>query len=82
MLFLLTASTGSRGQRKTNFQPIGNISSLRLAQDRDFGIVFILVFIWYFRDLEAPTEWGESGACLIANPEHVKLRAFSTNIHK
>jgi len=40
------------------------------------------VLIYTEKDLEAPTEWGESGACLIANPEHVKLRAFSTNIHK
>jgi len=40
------------------------------------------VLIYTQKDLEVPTQWGESEACLIANPEHVKLRSFSTNIHK
>merc|ERR1712050_621885 len=40
------------------------------------------VLIYTEKDLEAPTQWGESEACLIANPEHVQLRSFSTNIHR
>lgn len=41
------------------------------------------VLIYTNKDLEVPNaDWGESEACLIANPEHVKLRSFSTNIHR
>ena len=47
------------------------------------SVDFCVIFFSHFRDLEIPNEeWGESEACLIANPEHVKLRSFSTNIHR
>ena len=40
------------------------------------------ILIYTHKDLEAPVEWGESDACLIQDSEEVKLRSFSTNIHR
>jgi len=40
------------------------------------------ILIYSHKDLEVPMEWGESDACLIKNSEEVKLRSFSTNIHR
>jgi mitotic spindle assembly checkpoint protein MAD2 len=40
------------------------------------------ILIYSHKDLEVPLEWGESDACLIQNSEEVKLRSFSTNIHR
>lgn len=43
----------------------------------------IFFFIWFdLRDSEVPTGWDESDACIIENSEEVKLRSFSTNIHR
>ena len=36
----------------------------------------------FSRDLVAPETFGESDACIIENSEEVKLRSFSTNIHR
>ena len=40
------------------------------------------ILIYSHKDLDVPQEWGESDACLIKNSEEVKLRSFSTNIHR
>ena len=40
------------------------------------------ILIYTHKDLDVPMEWGESDACLIQNSEDVKLRSFSTNIHR
>ena len=40
------------------------------------------ILIYTHKDLEVPMEWAESDACLIQNSEEVKLRSFSTNIHR
>ena len=34
------------------------------------------------RDLEVPEMWEESGPQIIANSQEVRLRSFSTAIHK
>ncbi len=48
-----------------------------------------LLFIWYSylliytdKDLEVPGEWGETGAQFIDNSIEVRLKSFSTLIHK
>ena len=40
------------------------------------------ILIYTHKDLDVPMEWGESDACMIQNSEEVKLRSFSTNIHR
>ena len=40
------------------------------------------ILIYSHKDLDVPMEWGESDACIIQNSEEVKLRSFSTNIHR
>ncbi|TRY75092.1 hypothetical protein TCAL_00609 [Tigriopus californicus] len=40
------------------------------------------VLIYTKKDVDVPTAWSESDACLISNCEVVKLRSFSTGIHK
>jgi len=40
------------------------------------------VLIHSEKDTEVPQTWGESDNCFISNSEEVKLRSFSTNIHK
>jgi len=40
------------------------------------------ILIYTHKDLVAPETWGESDACIIENSEEVKLRSFSTNIHR
>merc|ERR1712117_48208 len=40
------------------------------------------ILIYTHKDLVAPDTWGESDACIIENSEEVKLRSFSTNIHR
>lgn len=34
------------------------------------------------RDAQVPAQWDDSAPCFIANSEQVKLRSFSTRIHK
>ena len=40
------------------------------------------ILIYSHKDLEVPMEWGETDACIIQDSEEVKLRSFSTNIHR
>jgi len=40
------------------------------------------ILIYTHSNTEVPVEWGESDPCYIANSEEVKLRAFSTAVHK
>ena len=40
------------------------------------------ILIYSHKDLEVPVEWGETDACIIQDSEEVKLRSFSTNIHR
>jgi len=40
------------------------------------------ILIYTHRDTTVPQEWGESDPCYIANSEEVKLRSFSTAVHK
>ena len=40
------------------------------------------ILVYTDKDLNVPQEWGESGACMIDNSQEVKLRSFSTTIHK
>lgn len=40
------------------------------------------ILIYTHKNLDVPREWGESDGCLIQNSEEVKLRSFSTNIHR
>ena len=44
------------------------------------GVFDILVYT--DKDLEVPNEWGESGPGIISNCEEVRLRSFTTTIHK
>lgn len=40
------------------------------------------ILIYTHKDLDVPNEWGESDACVITNSEEVKLRSFSTSVHR
>jgi mitotic spindle assembly checkpoint protein MAD2 len=40
------------------------------------------ILIYTDKDTEVPTNWGESGPHFIANSEEVRLRSFTTTIHK
>merc|ERR1712076_29150 len=40
------------------------------------------ILIYTHSDAEVPLQWGESDPCYIANSEEVKLRSFSTAVHK
>ena len=40
------------------------------------------VLIYTDKDAEVPTSWGESGPHFVANSEEVRLRSFTTTIHK
>jgi len=40
------------------------------------------ILIYTHKDMEVSDEWGESDPCFIANSEEVKLRSFSTAVHK
>ena len=55
---------------------------------------FILLSVWFLttgtfnllfytdKDQDVPEEWEESGPSLIPNSQEVKLRSFTTSIHK
>lgn len=48
-----------------------------------FDVVGVFdVLVYTDKDLDVPDEWGESGACMITNSVQVKLRSFSTTVHK
>ena len=40
------------------------------------------ILIYTDKDLQVPTEWGETGAQFIDNSVEVRLKSFSTLIHK
>jgi len=40
------------------------------------------ILIYSHSDTAVPAEWGESDPCYIINSEEVKLRSFSTGVHK
>jgi mitotic spindle assembly checkpoint protein MAD2 len=40
------------------------------------------ILIYTHTDTAVPEAWGESDPCYIANSEEVKLRSFSTAVHK
>eukprot|EP00095_Tigriopus_kingsejongensis_P003647 maker-scaffold2352_size16672-snap-gene-0.7 protein:Tk03647 transcript:maker-scaffold2352_size16672-snap-gene-0.7-mRNA-1 annotation:"mitotic spindle assembly checkpoint protein mad2a" len=40
------------------------------------------ILIYTKKDLECPDTWGENDGCMITNSEELKLRSFSTGIHK
>ena len=40
------------------------------------------ILIYSHSDTTVPAEWGESDPCYIINSEEVKLRSFSTGVHK
>ncbi|KAK3089038.1 hypothetical protein FSP39_000332 [Pinctada imbricata] len=40
------------------------------------------VLVYTDKDIDVPESWGENGPCLIENSEEVRLRSFSTTIHK
>jgi len=40
------------------------------------------ILIYTHSNTEVPEEWGDSDPCYIANSEEVKLRSFSTAVHK
>lgn len=51
------------------------------------GMVFCMagsfdVLIYTDKDAEVPFNWGESGPHFITNSEEVRLRSFTTTIHK
>merc|ERR1712106_548451 len=40
------------------------------------------ILIYTHQDADVPSQWGDSDPCFIANSEEVKLRSFSTAVHK
>ncbi|KAK2192395.1 hypothetical protein NP493_30g02012 [Ridgeia piscesae] len=40
------------------------------------------ILVYTDKDLEVPSEWGESAPGIISNSEEVRLRSFTTTIHK
>lgn len=40
------------------------------------------ILVYTDKDAEVPSAWGESGPHFIINSEEVRLRSFSTTIHK
>merc|ERR1719249_389049 len=40
------------------------------------------ILIYTHSNTEVPLQWGESDPCYISNSEEVKLRSFSTAVHK
>merc|ERR1711931_232936 len=40
------------------------------------------ILIYTHSDAEVPEDWGDSDPCFILNSEEVKLRSFSTSVHK
>ncbi|OWF37514.1 mitotic spindle assembly checkpoint protein MAD2A-like [Mizuhopecten yessoensis] len=40
------------------------------------------LLVYTDKDVEVPSSWGEDGPHFIANSEEVRLRSFSTSIHK
>ena len=40
------------------------------------------LLVYTDKDLEVPESWGESGPQFIADSEEVRLRSFTTTIHK
>jgi len=40
------------------------------------------ILVYTEKDTEVPKEWGETGPHLINNSEEVKLKSFSTKVHK
>ena len=40
------------------------------------------ILIYTHKNVDVPETWGDSDACIIQNSEEVKLRSFSTGIHK
>lgn len=40
------------------------------------------LLVYTDKDLNVPEMWEESGPCIINNSEDVRLRSFSTTIHK
>lgn len=61
----------------------------RLISLRSIGKVYTFYVIGSFdllvytdKDLEVPDSWGESGPQFVADSEEVRLRSFTTTIHK
>ena len=40
------------------------------------------ILVYTDKDLQVPDSWKESGPAMISNSQEVKLRSFSTQIHK
>ncbi|KAL4239919.1 MAD2 mitotic arrest deficient-like 1 [Mactra antiquata] len=40
------------------------------------------LLVYTDKDLDVPESWGETGPQFVANSEEVRLRSFTTNIHK
>lgn len=40
------------------------------------------VLVYTDKDLDVPDTWNETGPALIANSQEVRLRSFSTSVHK
>jgi len=40
------------------------------------------LLVYTDKDLEVPESWGESGPQFVADSEEVRLRSFTTTIHK
>lgn len=40
------------------------------------------LLVYTDKDLDVPDSWGETGPQFVANSEEVRLRSFTTNIHK
>lgn len=53
---------------------------IKYVQNSISGAFDLLVYT--DKDLEVPAKWGEDGPQFIANSEEVRLRSFTTSIHK
>lgn len=40
------------------------------------------ILVYADKDLAIPDTWNETGPALIANSQEVRLRSFSTSVHK
>ncbi|RXG67716.1 Mitotic spindle assembly checkpoint protein MAD2A [Armadillidium vulgare] len=40
------------------------------------------LLVYTHKNLDVPDEWGDSAACYIADAESVRLKSFSTSVHK
>jgi len=53
--------------------------------DTHLHLIFVGAFdllVYTDKDLEVPDSWDEDGPQLIANSEEVRLRSFTTLLHK